>query len=186
MAGRPSKPTDLILLEGKSHRTAEEIKQRKEAEAALVTGKHMQIWAEVKANKKAAEEFERVRELLAVIGKDDALQEGVVNRYCLLRAECVDFEKKREIFMRSLSELKREYKANKLLPNQYFTLVGEMQKNVVGLDKQIMAKRNMMLAIEKENLMTIASALRSIPKKVEKQTKASGVAAFMQKRADGG
>jgi hypothetical protein len=60
-----------------------------------------------------------------------------------------------------------------------------MQKNIVGLDKQIMSKRNMMLAIEKENLMTIASALRSIPKKVEKK-KASGIGKFMQDRAESG
>jgi hypothetical protein len=44
----------------------------------------------------------------------------------------------------------------------------------------------MMLAIEKENLMTIASALRSIPKKVEKKKKESGMAAFMAKRNESG
>lgn len=186
MSGRPSKPADIIYLEGVSHRTKAEIQQRRDAESALVTGIHMEMWPEVKSSKLACEEFERVRELLAVIGKDDALQEGVVNRYCLLRAECVDFEKKRETFMRSLAELKREYKADKIDTGVYFGLVTDMQKNIVGLDKQIMSKRNMMLAIEKENLMTIASALRSIPKKVEKQAKASGVAAFMQKRAEGG
>jgi hypothetical protein len=146
----------------------------------------MKIWPEVKTNKKAAEEFNRISNLLSAIGKDDALQEGVVNRYCLLRAECIDFEKKREIFMRSLAELKREYKAGNIMATQYYALISDMQKNVVALDKQIMSKRNMMLAIEKENLMTIASALRSIPKKVEKKAKTTGVAAFMAKRNDSG
>ena len=166
MGGRPSISANLILLDGnKDHRSAADIKARRDAESALSTGVHIEMWPEVKANKKAAEEFERVRELLKYIAKDDALQEGVVNRYCLLRAECVDFEKKRETFMRSLAELKREYKAEKLDTAAYFGLVTDMQKNIVSLDKQIMSKRNMMLAIEKENLMTIASALRSIPKK---------------------
>ena len=186
MPGRPSKPVDLMILTGTKHMTKEEIEQRRAAEAALITGKRMKIWPEVNADKIAREEFERVAELLGIIDKDDALQEGVVNRYCLLRSECVGFEKKREIFMRSLAELKREYKADKLLANQYFTLVGEMQRNIVNIDRQVMSKRNMMLAIEKENLMTIASALRSIPKKLEKKKKEGGMAAFMAKRDEYG
>lgn len=185
MGGRPSKPAAVIELEGLGHRTKEELKQRREAESALVTGVHMQMWPEVKANKLAREEFERVCELLCYINKDDALQEGVVNRYCLLRAECVDFEKKREIFMRAMNELRKEYKAGKLDSAEYYGLIDSMQKNYNNLDKQLMSKRNMMLAIEKENLMTIASALRSIPKKVEKK-KASGIGKFMQDRAESG
>ncbi len=109
MGGRPPKPAAIIQLEGISHRTKSEMNQRIDGEAALMTHRRMEIWPEVKANKLAREEFERVSELLAVIDKDDALQEGVVNRYCLLRAECVDFEKKREIFLRSLAELRKEY-----------------------------------------------------------------------------
>jgi phage terminase small subunit len=186
MAGRPSKPADVIQLEGISHRTKEEIAQRKEAESALVTGIHMEMWPEVRANKIAREEFERVCDLLGVIGKADALQEGVVNRYCLLRAECVDFEKKRDSFNRSLAELKREFKAGKMDTGVYFGIVANMQKNLIGLDRQIQSKRNMMLAIEKENLMTIASALRSIPKKAEKPKAKSGIAKFMAERAESG
>ena len=44
----------------------------------------------------------------------------------------------------------------------------KMQGQIIALDKQVMAKRNMMLAIEKEHLMTIASALRSGTKKDRK------------------
>ena len=44
-----------------------------------------------------------------------------------------------------------------------------MQKNLSSLDKQVQTKRKMLLDIEKENIMTIASALRSVPKKVEKK-----------------
>ena len=50
---------------------------------------------------------------------------------------------------------------------EYYNLINSMQKNIVDLDKQIQSKRKMMLDIEKENVMTIASALRSIPKKAE-------------------
>ena len=164
---RPSTPVDILIFEGKSHRTKAELKSRKAAELLLVTGIHMEMWPEVEANEKAAEEFSRVSELLAVIGKDDALQEAVLNRYCLLRAECADFEEKRESFTKSINDLKQEYADEKIDTSTYYSLVADMQKSIINVDKQIMSKRSMMFAIEKENLMTIASALRLIPKKQE-------------------
>jgi hypothetical protein len=194
---RPSKPTGLILLEGKSHRTKAELECRQNAENALVTGVHMQKWPEVRSNVRASREFDRLCELLKAIGKDDALHEGVVNRYCLLRAECVQFEEKRETFYRGIKQMEKEYKeqvpevdeeTGKLvyaLPaSQYYKLLHNMQGNIINLDKQIMAKRKMMLDIEKENIMTIASVLRSIPKKPEGEKKKGGMEGFLNRRAD--
>ena len=166
--GRPPELTDVIILKGKSHHPKSEFEFRKAAELSLMTGMHMKMWPEVKANKIAAKEFSRVAELLEAIGKDDALQESVVNRYCLLRAECSDFERKRESFVESMDELKQDRADDKIDSETYYSLISDMQRNIINVDKQIMSKRNMMLAIEKENLMTIASALRSIPKKPEK------------------
>ena len=52
----------------------------------------------------------------------------------------------------------------------------DLTKQLAGLtdamnkiDKILDSKRQMLFAIEKENLFTIAGALRSIPKKVEKE-----------------
>jgi len=47
-----------------------------------------------------------------------------------------------------------------------------MQKNLISLDRQVQAKRKMLLDMEKENIMTIASSLRSIPKKQENKKNA--------------
>ena len=52
---------------------------------------------------------------------------------------------------------------------EYYNLELGMQKNLISLDKQVQTKRKMLLDIEKENIMTIASALRSVPKKTEKK-----------------
>jgi phage terminase small subunit len=179
---RPSKPTNVISFEGKSHRTNAEMECRREAETALTTGVHMEMWPEVKRDARASREFRRVCDLLKTIGKDDALHESVVNRYCLLRAECVQFEEKRETFYRGIKQMEKEYKEQvpeiddetgkvvyPLPASQYYKLLHNMQGNIVNLDKQIMAKRKMMLDIEKENIMTIASVLRSIPKKPTKE-----------------
>ena len=193
----PSKPVALLRMEGKSHRTKDELEQREQGESALVTGVHMEKWPEVRKDVRASREFDRVCALHKVIGKDDALHESVVNRYCLLRAECVQFEEKRETFYRGIKQMEKEYKEQvpeiddetgkavyPLPASQYYKLLDKMQGNILGLDKQIMAKRKMMLDIEKENIMTIASALRSIPKKPEAKAP-SGIQAFRQARGGG-
>ena len=117
----------------------------------------------------AHSEFLRLKKLLETIQKNDALYEAVINRYALLYAECLDFENKRETFFQSVETLQDE--REKLLDEggmslpQYFKLLSELQRKVLDLDKQVQAKRKMMLDIEKENIMTIASALRNVPKK---------------------
>lgn len=37
----PPKPAKLIAIEGKSHRTKKELREREKAEAALLTGKEL-------------------------------------------------------------------------------------------------------------------------------------------------
>jgi len=163
----PPKPFVVLKAEGKSHRTKKELKLREEGEKALATGVALKERPEVKNNPVAHKEFMRINKLLKSIGKNDAIYEAVINRYCLLQAECVEFEEKREKFYEQMSEL--EEKAFEMEFKDYFKLQSEMQKNIINLDKQIQAKRKMLLDLEKENIMTIAAALRNIPKKVEKQ-----------------
>lgn len=68
-----------------------------------------------------------------------------------------------------MSKLEDEYNQDEMSLSEYYNLINDMQKNIVNLDKQIQSKRKMLLDIEKENVMTIASALRCIPKKDNKE-----------------
>lgn len=169
----PTKPINVIKMEGRSHRTKKEIRQRERAENALLTGQKIRERPETKNDEIAHKEFLRVKKLLQKIEKDDDLYGSVINRYCLLYAECKEFEEKRETVYAQLCELQE--KSDEMLDKEevtvkeYFNLEIAMQKNLVSLDKQIQSKRKMMLDIEKENIMTIASSLRSVPKKVEKK-----------------
>ena len=43
-------------------------------------------------------------------------------------------------------------------------MISGARKQLLDVDRQIQAKRKMLFDIEKENAMTVASALRSIPK----------------------
>ena len=172
---RPSKSTAVLEDEGRSHRTKAEMKQRAGAEKSLATGKALKERAEVKAIPVAHREFKRVYGLLAAIGKNDALYEAIINRYCLLQAECVELSEMKAEFRSSQEELKAEYEAGKigedrpggLKPSAYYKLLSSMQGNILALDKQIQAKQKMIFDIEKECAMTISSAARSIPKKPE-------------------
>ena len=165
--GRPSKPTNVINMEQKSHRTKAEMRQRETAEKELLTGEKLREAKAVKENPLAHKEFLRVKKLLGNIGKNDDLYGNVINRYCLLLAECTEFEMKRENIYLRMDELE-DHKAD-IEFTDYIKLQIDLSKQLISYDKQIQTKRKMIFDMEKENVMTIASALRSVPKKVEKK-----------------
>lgn len=165
---RPSKPAEIIKMEGKSHRTKKELRQREQAEESLLTGETIKESPEVRVNEKAHKEYLRIRKLLKSIGKADDLYGNEINRYCLLVAECADFEEKREQMQEMINDL--EEHAHEM---EYADLVKmrlALSKQLIAYDRQIQTKRKMIFDLEKENVMTIASSLRSIPKKPEKKS----------------
>lgn len=167
--GRPPKPYAVIVNEGKSHRTKAELEARKNGEAAFATGEPLKEKPETKANVIAHKEFLRLKKLYTTIGKWDAIYENIINRYCLLYAECKEFEEKRERFYRDLWEMEEDKDAGGFGEriSTYYGLKNKIQKNIIDLDKQVQAKRKMLMDIEKESIMTIASSLRNVPKKEE-------------------
>lgn len=185
--GRSSKP--VALVEG--HRTKDELKIRRNAEAAMLTGAPMKMQFKKSEHKIAAKEFRRVKALLASIGKDDALYERIINMHCLLVEECEQIREVRDQFIASKEELQRDFEAGKtddingdgLSTAEYYRLLAKLSDNIINCDKQLMSKRKMLFEIDKENIMTIQSALRSVPKKPEEKKK-SGMAAFMEHRAN--
>ena len=52
---------------------------------------------------------------------------------------------------------------------EYFSLQAKLTAQYLAADKQLSPKRKMMFDIEKENLFTIASALRCVPKSNDKE-----------------
>lgn len=175
---RPPKPYKVIQGEGKSHRTKAELNQRKKGEEALATGTAMKMRPEVKKNPIASKEYKRVNDLLKKIGKNDAIHELVINRYCMLVAECDDLMVKRErcydIIIRLDEAFENEIENTEpddraKLIRSYSKTYNDNLKILLSLDGQVQTKRRMLLDIEKENIMTIAAALRSIPKTPEQK-----------------
>lgn len=144
---RPSKSTDVLKAEGKSHRTKAEMAQREAAEKALLTGIAMRENSDVKKDKVAHREYQRVIKILTAIGKNDALFESVINDYCRLES---DIQRYREL----RNELEKDE-----------TISGSTRYELIAkYDMQIEKYRKQRRDIEKENGMTIASSARSIPK----------------------
>ena len=172
----PSKPTKVIEMEKKSHRTKKELAQRRNAEAALLTGVGLKEKREVKDNPVAHKEFLRLKKLLKTIEKDDDLYGETINRYCTLVAECEEFQQKRERIYGQLSEYQEHMEElverEKMSWKEAYSIEVNMQRNLISVDKQIQTKRKMLLDMEKENVMTIASSLRSIPKKTDSKKNA--------------
>lgn len=174
----PAKPFKVLTTENKSHRTKAELKMREEGEKALSTEIELKERKEVKQNKVAHKEFKRIEKLLKNIDKNDAIYEAVINRYCLIQAECFDLEERREEFYKLIFDLKAEMTSvtDKMdydediatYKLEYAKAIAKITNSMMAIDKQIASKRKMLLDIEKENVMTIASALRSIPKKEDK------------------
>lgn len=175
---RPPKPYIVLKNEKKSHRTKAELNQRKKGEESMFTGVALKEQQEVKDNPVAHKEFLRVRKLLKEIKKNDDIYGPVINRYCMIQAECSMFNEKREELYSLIHELKKEYdditenmnsieKGPFLL--DYTKNMSKLSGTIINLDKQIQTKRRMLFDIEKENIMTIASALRNIPKEVNNE-----------------
>jgi len=173
--GRPSKPIQLV----KGHRTNAEKQIREEAENQLLTGLSLQESEEVKNNKIAHKEFLRLHKLLKAIGKDDDLSGHVINQHCLLVAECKDLENTRRMFEDNLEKFEDRLGHEDIGFADEMKIRMGMQKQILDVDKALMAKRKMLLDIAKENILTIASALRSVPKKPQEEKEESGLAALL-------
>lgn len=147
--GRPSKHTGVLTEEKRSHRTKAELEQRRSSEAAQLTGIKMHEDPEVKADPIAHKEFTRVKKLLSTVGKNDALYESVMNEYAMLKSDIVRYSEMRLKIQEECSG-KESYEL------------------IMNCDAKIEKFRKKRFDIEKENGMTIASSMRSIPKTAAK------------------
>jgi hypothetical protein len=150
---RPSKPAALLSQEGKSHRTKAELATRKRAEESMLSGKRIKVDEVVKSDPIAYDHFRKVKKLMAAIEKDDELYGATVRRYCLLASECENLQQR----MTRLNHLLDSTEDSKD--------AASLSRTLIDMDRQLQNKRKMMFDIEKENCMTVQSALRSIPKK---------------------
>lgn len=172
---RPPKAVSVIKIEGKSHRTKKELATRERAEKALLTGKPMIETAEVKADRIAHLEYLRLKPLLKSIDKYDEIYGAAIRRYCLTKSMLMAAEEEVAKLKDELCDL-RNSKTEFLDSDdiaEYYRLISRMEDTITKREQVAKSYRSEMIDCEKENCMTIKSALRSIPKKPD--TKANSL-----------
>lgn len=166
-------PKPVVMLKG--HRTKREKELREKAETELTTGEGFKEWVDVKNNVIAHKEFIRLKRIFSKIKKNDSLHESIINRYCLLHAEIKEFEEIKKKLQCSLIELhKQDMDFLEKLDAQ-----DKILSKINTCDKKVMEKRKVLFDIEKENLMTMQSVLRSVPKQPPKEEEADPMAELL-------
>jgi hypothetical protein len=162
----PSKPIALIKQEGNRRRLSKKaIEHREKMENQLFTGVELKASEEVLNNTEAYKEFKRLKPLLKAINKDDELIGYIINQHCLLVSECFDLTTQRKTFLDNLEKFEDRIIDEEITFTDKMKIKMGIQKQILDCDKALMNKRKMLFDIAKENIMTIAGALRSIPKK---------------------
>ncbi len=192
---RPSKPVAVLESEKKSHRTKAELEQREKGEAALLSGKRCFERESVRGNPVAHKEYQRLIKLMRAIGKDDALYAPEYNRYSELFSEEEFYKGEIAALQKELVDLRgltinaaaaanvisEEIETGNISEELMVTLDGLLEnisklhdqrgkllKQLSDMDLKVKQKREAMLALEKENCMTVSAALRTVPKEVQK------------------
>lgn len=166
--GRPPVPASVT----KGHLTKEEREMRENAEAALASSAPLTKWPSTKRKKFASEHFDRIVAAYGEIGMNDTLYEAVLNRYCTLLGECEELERKIPAIKRRIRKTEKTWdeRFREQMPEpkeivEFTKAISLLEKQANGLEMTLASKRGALLAIEKENVMTVLAKLRAVPKK---------------------
>lgn len=157
--GRPRKPTDLILLEGKTHLTKEQIAKRLKEESSLNSKTPYQPNKKVKNNPIALEMFKKLQKLYSKIDYIDGLDENIINRYCLLTAEVDGME---TLLQRMESDIDKCETSAQMVT---------MYKSISGMEGNLNKSRDMLLKLEDRLFLNPTSRIKNVPQKQEEPQK---------------
>ncbi len=173
MAGRPSKPVQLIKLEGKSHRTKAELEHREKHEQALYTGMPFKESPAVKSDPVAHREFLRLRRLYKHIQYVDGLDEQIINRYCLMVS-------KEQALQKLLDNMNQDVDKCEDF-NDRIQLYKAISGTLAGLNKV----RDMLVKLEDRLFLNPTARIKSIPKKPPEEKEEDPMAALLNRKVGG-
>lgn len=164
--GRPSKPTALIL----GHRTKAELEYRESVEKTLYTGENFTEWPQTKSDPVAHKEFLRLKRLFSKIQYVDALDQQIINRYCLETSELIKTSERVE---RLHNELESADEAEQRL--KIYALINQT------LSAQHKSKE-LLLKYESKLLLNPADRMNKVPKAPPQEESDSPMAAYLARR----
>lgn len=156
MAGRPAKPIELHLQDGKKHLTKEEIAARQAQEQSLKSKKkYFKPSKEVMQNPAAIQVFKKLKSLYKDITYVEGMDEYIVNRYCLLSAETEALEK-------LLIKMNEDVDSCEKFSDRL-----DLYKAISGIERNLNQNRNMLLKIEDRIFLNPTARIKNVPKKPE-------------------
>lgn len=175
MPGRPSKPVQLIKLEGnKDRRTKAELEYREKMEKSLYTGTSFKEDPATKADPIAHKEFLRLKKLYKHIQYIDGLDQQIINRYCMMVSE-EDALQKQIRYMQDLVE-KTDDAENTI----------ELYKLINNAITKLNKTRDMLLKLEDRLFLNPTARVKAIPKKPPEDKAKSPMAEFLSRRGNNG
>ena len=132
------------------HNTNAEIEEKVAVLENALTGESLEKSKAVQKNPRASQIFDRYAVLLKKLSRDDALFSGSLNRYALKSAEIEELYVMQENLRNQIQKLEKSKNMNW---NEYQALV----KSYENIVKSTNAIANVLLAIEKELCLTVAS-----------------------------
>ncbi|WP_163526624.1 P27 family phage terminase small subunit [Halobacillus ihumii] len=174
MAGRSSKPVQLVKMEGKSHRTKKELDHREKVEQSLYTGIKFKESPVVKSDPVAHKEFLRLKKLYKHIEYIDGLDERIINRYCNMVSQELSYSKQIDSLTEKLEDVESIEEE-----------IG-IYKTIHNSTTKLNQIRDMLLKIEDRLFLNPTARVKAIPKSPpEDDSKKSPMAQFMNKRSGG-
>ncbi len=171
MAGRPSKPVQLIKLEGnKDRRTKAELEYREKFEKSLYTGTTFKESPAVKEDPVAHKEFLRLKRLYKNIQYVDGLDEQIINRYCLMVSQ-------ESALTDAIADLKDSLKDCESVEERML-----VYDNMAKLSTKLEKVRDMLLKLEDRLFLNPTARIKAIPKKPPEEKKESPMAQFLNRR----
>lgn len=162
-----AKPISMI----KGHRTKAELALRKKGEEALYTGETIKESPEVKQNKIAHAEFSRLAILYSSVKCVDALDQPIINRYCMETANQAALRDRIERLENELNKDDIEWSDRM-----------NIWKLIATIEAQMIKGKEFLLKYEDRLFMNPVSRIKSIPKTPEEKPAVSGVAAYRARR----
>ena len=161
---RPAKSVKTTI----GHRTKAELEQRKKAEMAMKSANPLQEWKKKGPPRSKSWYFSKVKKLFAEVDEDSDMYSAVINRYCELMTECGRLERETSKTLERMEEL--EKRKDEMEFADWLNAHIELTKAADRMYKTLDRKRGMLLAIEKENMMTVMAKLRAVPKKPQEDS----------------
>jgi phage terminase small subunit len=154
MRGRPGKPVNLLMMEGRKHLTKSEIEARTQQEQGLQSGnKRFKPNEKVMQNETALKTFKQLKKLYKDIDYVEGLDENVINRYCLMTAEVDTLE---ELLSRMHDDLDECDEAKDRI---------QLYKTIAGAEITVNRVRDMLLKIEDRLFLNPTSRVKNVPHK---------------------